>query len=137
MASELGVHIIEKTEKYLGIPSDWGRSKKELFAWILARVNTKLESWKENLLSKARKEILIKAVVQAIPQYTMSIFKIPLSICKAIERKIANFLWKTSTKSIDLHWKKWKSLKLRKEEGGLEFKDSEAFNKAMLGKQAW
>lgn len=137
MASEVRVPIIDKTGKYLGIPSDWGGSKKEMFAWILARVNMKLESWKENLLTKVGKEILIKAVVQAIPQYAMSIFKIPLSICKAIERRIANFWWKTSNKTSGLHWKKWDSLKLRKEEGGLGFKDLGVFNKAMLGKQAW
>lgn len=44
MAYELRVPIIDKTGKYLGIPSDWGGSKKEMFAWILARVNMKLES---------------------------------------------------------------------------------------------
>lgn len=82
----LRVPEIEKTGKYLGIPSDWGSSKKEMFAWILARVNSKLESWKESLLSKAGKEILIKSVVQAIPQYAMSIFRIPVSICRAIEK---------------------------------------------------
>jgi len=63
MAAELRVPEIEKTGKYLGIPSDWGGSKKDVFAWILARVNKKLESWKEHLLTRAGKEILIKSVV--------------------------------------------------------------------------
>lgn len=32
---------------------------------------------------------------------------------------------------------KWENLKLRKDEGGLDFKDLLAFKKAMLSKQAW
>ncbi|XP_039173493.1 uncharacterized protein LOC120295938 [Eucalyptus grandis] len=136
MAAVLRVLEIDKTGKYVGIPSDWGGSKKDIFAWILARVNKKLESWKENLLSKAGKEILIKSVVQAIPQYAMSIFKIPVSICKAIEKKIANIWWKNGKKSARIHWTKWETLKLRKDERGLGFKDLLAFNEAMLGKQA-
>lgn len=36
MASELRVSEIDKTRKYLGILSDWGSSKKDVFAWILA-----------------------------------------------------------------------------------------------------
>lgn len=66
----------------------------------------------------------------------MSIFKILVSICKAIERKIANFWWKNGKNSAGIHWKKWETLKLRKDEGGLGFKDLLAFNVAMLGKQA-
>lgn len=42
IANELRVPIIEKTGKYLGIPSDWGQTKRQMFAWILARVNMKL-----------------------------------------------------------------------------------------------
>jgi len=106
MAAELRVPEIEKTGKYLGIPSDWGGSKKDVFASILARVNKKLESWKELLLTRAGKEILIKSVVQAIPQYAMSIFKLPVSICKAIEKKIANFWWRNGKNTAGIHWRK-------------------------------
>jgi len=63
MAQELRVPVFDKTGKYLGIPTEWGQSKKELFAWILTRVNSKLEGWKEKLLTKAGKEVLIKSVV--------------------------------------------------------------------------
>lgn len=103
MVSVLRIPEIAKTGKYLGIPSDWGSSKKDMFAWILGRVNSKLESWKDNLLSRAGKEILLKAVVQTIPQYAMSIFRIPISIIKAIERKIATFWWRSSNKNSALH----------------------------------
>lgn len=47
LASELRVPVLAKTSKYFGLPSDWGKSKREMFAWILGRVNSKLEGWKE------------------------------------------------------------------------------------------
>lgn len=88
---------MEKTGSYLGIPSDWGRTKKQMFSWILARVEKKLEGWKEKLISKAGKEVLIKTVVQALPQYCMSLFKILISICLAIEQRTTNFWWKQNS----------------------------------------
>lgn len=63
MMRELRVPELERIGKYLGIPSDWGASKKQMFGWIMNRINMKLESWKEQLISKAGKEILLKSVV--------------------------------------------------------------------------
>ncbi|KAI3407673.1 C2H2-type domain-containing protein [Psidium guajava] len=107
-----------------------------MFGWILGRVNMKLEVWKEQLISNAVKEILLKTVVQALPQYAMSIFKILISVCKAIEKKIANFWWRNCQSEAGLHWKRWEVPKMRKNKGALGFRDLIFINKAMLGKQA-
>ena len=60
--------------KYLGLPSIIGRSKAQVFAEVKDRVAKKLAGWKGKLLSIGGREILIKAVAQAMPIYTMSCF---------------------------------------------------------------
>jgi len=62
-----------------------GRNKKVSFNYIKECVWKKLQGWKEKLLSQVEREILIKAVVQAIPTYTMSYFKLPIRLCSEIE----------------------------------------------------
>ena len=72
--------MIWQHKKYLGLPSLVGRNKKNIFKEVKEKLAKKLASWKEKLLSKAEKEVLIKAVAQVIPMYTMSCFKIPDSL---------------------------------------------------------
>ena len=91
--SFLGIPSIQKFEQYLGLPSLIGRAKKKSFSVIKERIWKKLKGWKEKLLSQAGREILIKAVVQAIPMYTMSCFKLPKGLIKEIEVLIRKFWW--------------------------------------------
>ena len=84
----LGVPAIRQYEKYLGLPVLVGRAKKQSFVHIRERVWRKLQGWKEKLLSQAGKEVLIKAVIQAIPTYTISCFKLPKGLIKELETLI-------------------------------------------------
>ena len=45
----------------------------------------------EKLLSRVGKDVIIKAVAQAIPSYTMSCFKILDSLYEVLTRMIKNF----------------------------------------------
>ena len=86
-----GAEVIKQHETYLGFPSLVGRSKKHTFKALKEKLDNKLFGWKEKLLSQAGKEVLIKAVTQAIPTYTMSVFKIPSSLCDELARMIRRF----------------------------------------------
>ena len=87
----LGVQEIKQYEKYLGLPSLVGRNKKASLLYIKERVKAKLQGWKEQLLSQAGREILLKAVIQAIPTFAMSCFKLPSTPCNDIEALIRKF----------------------------------------------
>ena len=52
-----------------------------------------MQGWKEKLLSQVGKEVMIKAVIQSIPTYSISVFKLPVSLCKEIETMIRQFWW--------------------------------------------
>ena len=88
-----GAQVIKQHEKYLGLPSLVGRNKRASFNDIKDKLSKKLAGWKGKLLSKASKEVLIKAVTQAIPTYTMSYFKIPDSLCDKLTSMIRQFWW--------------------------------------------
>ena len=67
-------------EKYLGLPITSGKSKVNTFKELQEKITKRVMGWKEKFISKARREILIKMVAQAIPTYSMGLFKIPKSI---------------------------------------------------------
>ena len=58
----LGVKEVVWFESYLGLPTLIGRAKYSTFSFLKDRIWKKLQGWKGMLLSRAGKEILIKAV---------------------------------------------------------------------------
>ena len=71
------------------------RKTKSFFKEIKLRVLNKIGSWQHKYFSSGGKEVLIKVVAQAVPSYAMSVFKIPMGLCKDIQRAVARFWWGT------------------------------------------
>lgn len=66
--------MVEKHEKYLGLPAVVGRNKTETFSYIKEQLSKKLKGWHGKLLSGAGKDIIIRVVAQALLTYSMSCF---------------------------------------------------------------
>jgi hypothetical protein len=73
----------------LGLPICISRSRKETFPYLKDKIWNRIQGWKEKLLSKAGKEILVKAVAQAISTYAMSCFGLKKTFCDEISSIIA------------------------------------------------
>ena len=84
---------MKEYENYLGLPAVVGRKRKASLNYIKERVWSKLQGWKEKLLSQVGREILFKAVVQVIPTFAMSCFKLPVGLCHEVEALIHKFFW--------------------------------------------
>ena len=95
----------------------------------------KIARWKGKLLLRAGKEILIKAVAQTAPTYTMSYFRIPDPFCKELNAMVRNFWWEQKENERKMAWVSWEKMCQKKKDGGLGFRDLKAFNLALLAKQ--
>ncbi|GMI90448.1 hypothetical protein HRI_002714100 [Hibiscus trionum] len=78
-------------DKYFGLPSIVGQNKREAFQHLLERVHSRVSNWCAHPLSQGGKEVFIKFVLQAIPVYAMSVFLLPNTLCRDLERVLAKF----------------------------------------------
>ncbi|CAL1405085.1 unnamed protein product [Linum trigynum] len=85
------------------------------------------EAWKSLLLSHGGKEVLLKAVIQAIPSFIMCLFHLPKTLTKRMNSLLSNFFWSGSMQKNSLHWCRKEILCMPKSEGGLGFRSFNEF----------
>ena len=74
-------------------------------------------------MSQAGREILIKAMAQAIPTYAMGCFLLSKGLLKDLEGMMSRFWWGQKIQERKVHWLSWSKLCMPKSMGGIGFRN--------------
>jgi len=99
----LDIREVLSHNKYLGAPTFVGKSRKKPFLFLIDRIKKRMSQWMDKLASWAGREVLIKAIAQAIPTYTMSVFKLTKTACQTIQSSIIRFWWGYNQEDCKIH----------------------------------
>ncbi|KAL0012214.1 hypothetical protein SO802_007322 [Lithocarpus litseifolius] len=102
--SILGFQASNCLGKYLGFPIRHRGGSNQDFNFVLDKVKTKLAGWKANLLSMARRSVLIQVASSTISSYVMQSSMLPGKVLEGMDRVNRNFLWGSSDNNKKMHW---------------------------------
>jgi len=130
----LGCRIGSLPMTYLGMPL--GASFKSISIWngVIEKVERRLASWKKLYLSKGGRVTLIHSTLSSIPTYYLSLFPIPMSVAKKLERLQREFLWSGLGDETKFHLVNWHRVYTPIKAGGLGVHNVINFNQTLVGK---
>ncbi|CAN1754315.1 Putative ribonuclease H protein At1g65750 [Linum perenne] len=133
----LNIQATQNLGRYLGVPIIHGRNSKDLYQYIIDRMEQRLAGWKVNSLSMAGRVALAKSVLNTIPTYAMQTTLLPTETCALIDRKIRDFVWGSANGVRKVHHVNWEKLCSPIDYGGLGLRSATELNEAFLMKLIW
>ena len=123
---------------YLGFPLGDHMNRGATWQPVVKKIQNRLASWKSKILSRAGRLTLIKSVLNSLPVYYMSMFKMSNSIALKIVKLQRKFFWGGSNgDKIGCPMVKWSRIELPKELEGLGVENIMHKNLILLFKWWW
>ena len=85
LANSLRVNLVQQPSKYLGVHLKLRGNRIADFQFLIDKLQAKLQGWKMKLLSQAGRTTLIASVLQSLPLYSFSCFKVPDAVCSKMD----------------------------------------------------
>jgi len=123
--------------KYLGFFLKPNSYKIRDWAWLWKKIENKINHWVNRYLSLGGRLTLAKAVLESIPVYWLSLYKVPCTILAGIRKRIFSFIWKGNHTSKKIHLARWELLSMPKIKGGWGLKNLSLFSQALRMKSLW
>eukprot|EP00253_Pinus_taeda_P017898 PITA_17898 len=133
----LGFKIGSLPSRYLGAPLTLKPWQKAHWEKILANMERRCKHWTNRALNFAGRLVLTKAILQAIPQYMLSIRPAPKGILDQIRSIQCSFLWSGNSEKKKWSLVAWKKLCRPKNRGGLNLVDPYVANRVCGAKIWW
>lgn len=122
---------------YLGNYVDRPNCIQRSYHNFMDSIQSRLQGWQGNLLSKSSRVTLIKPVLGSLASYYLSHIKLTQSQAYKCDSLINKFLWRHGKNQNCLHMIKWSNICQPIHMGGLGIRNCTDFNKALLTKQVW
>eukprot|EP00253_Pinus_taeda_P030826 PITA_30826 len=122
--------------KYLGNQLDIHPTRMKNWQEVIDKIKKRLSNWSFRSLNIASRIVLLKAVLQSIPVYSLSIRAASKGVCAKLREIFGKFIWGGPTQQRKWALVSWTNLIKRKDDGGLGLRDLEILNK-VLGAKLW
>eukprot|EP00253_Pinus_taeda_P035656 PITA_35656 len=132
----LGFRIGSLPSRYLGGPLTLKPWQKVHWEKILASLERRCKHWTNRVLNFTGRLVLTKAILQAIPQYMLSILPAPKGVLDQIRCIQRAFLWSGANEKKKWSLVAWKKLCRPKNRGGLNLVDPHTTNR-ICGAKIW
>jgi hypothetical protein len=123
--------------KYLGYYLKPGSSKSDDWSWLVAKIEKKIGLWCNKWLSLRGRFILVKAMLESLSVFWMSMEVIPRTILNKIRKLSFAFLWSGHKEKFQFHLCRWDLLARPKICGGWGLINLPTFNSALLANTFW
>ncbi|XP_059068971.1 uncharacterized protein LOC131859353 [Cryptomeria japonica] len=124
--------------KYLGILFSTGSEKHNFWEQISRAISSRILSWSHKWLSFSGKIVLIKAILNVVPIYLLSVLKAPKKTMIALHSVLRSFIWNENVnKKGRIPLLAWDRICAPRDKGGGGVKDIGKQNLALGDKLVW